>query len=198
MHIGKKNLTHDYFIPDSNNDNLITIENSFCEKDLGFNFSANLKWKQHVIIPASEVNQILGMIKGTFSYKDKQIFKVFYNLFVRPHFENGIAVWSPYPKGYTYILERVQRQATKLTSSLKNIKYEEKLINLYLTKLSTQCLKSDLIQNLKIINKINSVNPTLHGYNFLDPVPAQGILPPEARSQFPALTTKRQYIKKIS
>ncbi|XP_065664404.1 uncharacterized protein LOC136086063 [Hydra vulgaris] len=95
MHIRKNNPKHDYFIPDMNNHNIITLKKSMYEKDLGINFSANLKWKQHAISSASKAN--------------KEMFKVLYTTLVHPHLEYSIAVWSPYLKGNISVLEPVQR-----------------------------------------------------------------------------------------
>ena len=36
------------------------------ERDLGVNFSNDLKWKQHVVSTASKANSMLGMIKKSF------------------------------------------------------------------------------------------------------------------------------------
>ena len=42
--------------------------------------------------------QMIGMIKGTFTFLDKGIFNHLYKALVRPHLEYGTAIWSPYLK----------------------------------------------------------------------------------------------------
>ena len=53
-----------------------------------------LKYK--VLMPGSEGNQVLGMIRRNISYKDKSLIVPLYKAIVRPHLEYCIQAWSPY------------------------------------------------------------------------------------------------------
>ena len=56
------------------------------------------------------------------------------------------------------ILEAVQRRATKLVYSLKNLSYEDRLKKLGLTTLEERRIRGDMIQYFKCINGFNIVN----------------------------------------
>ena len=68
------------------------------EKDLGITFSADVKVSEQCGIAASKGNQILGLIRRTITYKDKQIIVPLYKAIVRPHLEYCIQAWRPYHK----------------------------------------------------------------------------------------------------
>ena len=68
------------------------------EKDLGVTFSADMKVSEQCGIAASKGNQILGLIRRTITYKEKQLIVPLYKAIVRPHFEYCIQAWRPYRK----------------------------------------------------------------------------------------------------
>ena len=64
------------------------------KKDLGVTFSADVKVSDQCGIAASKSNQILGLIRRTIIYKEKQLYKAI----VRPYLEYCIQAWRPYRK----------------------------------------------------------------------------------------------------
>src|SRR5664279_2348951 len=56
------------------------------------------------------------------------------------------------------LIERVQRRATKLISSLKDMTYEKRLKLFNLTTLETRMLRGDLIEVLKILKGFDDVD----------------------------------------
>ena len=58
-----------------------------------------------------------------------------YKIYVRPHLEYCIQVWSPYLAKDNDLLEKVQRRATKLLPSLFDLPYETRLERLGLYSL---------------------------------------------------------------
>ena len=50
-----------------------------------------------------------------------------YLAFVQPHLEYAVSVWSLYSKKDITVLENIQKLASKLFSSLKQLSYLEKL-----------------------------------------------------------------------
>ena len=79
------------------------------EKDLGVTFSADIKVSEQCGIAASKGNQILGLIRRTITYKEKQLIVPLYKAIVRPHLEYCIQAWRPYRKKVIDELERIQR-----------------------------------------------------------------------------------------
>ena len=92
------------------------------EKHLGggVTINANMKVSEQCRIAASKGNQILGMIRRNITYTDNSLIVPLYkaiHLRVRPHLEYGIQAWSPYPRKYLGMHEKMQRRATKLINA---------------------------------------------------------------------------------
>ena len=68
------------------------------EKILGVTFSADMKVSEQCGIAASKGNQILGLIRWTNMYNEKQLIVPLYRAIVRPHLEYFIQAWRPYRK----------------------------------------------------------------------------------------------------
>ena len=83
MHIESKITKHLYTL---DNSSLTPVAE---EKDLGIYFDQFLKFSIHCAKSASKANSMLGLIKRTFSYMDKEIFLNLYITMVRPHMEYG-------------------------------------------------------------------------------------------------------------
>ena len=81
-----------------------------------------------------------------------------YVTYVRPHLEYASSIWCPYNKSHINMIENVQRRATKLTHSLRNLDYNERLARLGLTTLADRRKRGDVIQIFKIISGQNIVN----------------------------------------
>ena len=76
------------------------------EKDLGVTFNADMKVSVQCGIAVSKGNQILGLIRRTVTYKEKQLIVPLYKAIVRPHLEYCIQAWRPYRKKDIDKLER--------------------------------------------------------------------------------------------
>ena len=57
------------------------------EKHLGVTLSVDMKVSEQRRIAASKGNQILGLIRRTITYKEKQLIVPLYKAIVRPHLE---------------------------------------------------------------------------------------------------------------
>ena len=71
-----------------------------------------------------------------------------------------MTVWCPYFRKDIDVLERVQRRATKMSTQLKRLTYQDRLIRLGLTTLEIRRARGDLIQFYKIINGLEVVKWT--------------------------------------
>ena len=135
------------------------------EKDLGITISADMKVSEQCGIAAAKGNQILGLIRRNIVYKEKELIIPLYKTIVRPHLEYCIQAWRPYRKKDIYMLERVQRRATKMIQKLRNISYEMRLKECGLTTLETRRLRGDQIEVFKILNGYENIDRNIffHG-----------------------------------
>jgi len=71
--------------------------------------------------------------------------------------EYCVKAWSPHLAKDIQTLEKVQRSATKLVSSLKKLSYEARLNKLGLLTIEKWRIRGDLIETYKIINGMENV-----------------------------------------
>ena len=65
------------------------------EKDLGVTINAKMRVSEQCRIAASKGNQVLVMIRGNITYKEKSLIVPLYKAIVRPHLEYCIQAWNP-------------------------------------------------------------------------------------------------------
>ena len=92
VHIEHGNMDEEYKMGDA------VLGRTTQEKDLVVTFSADTKVSEQCGIAASKGNQILGLIRRTIVYKEKQLIVTLYKAIVRPHLEHCIQAWRPYRK----------------------------------------------------------------------------------------------------
>ena len=162
MHIGNNNPETKYTMKKGDNlENIITCED---EKDLGVTFDKKLNFNKHIESAIGKANRMLGLIKRTFSYMDKDIFLRLYKSMVRPHLEYGNIIWNRLLKKHSISIERVQRRATKLLKQCNQLSYSERLNYLDLHSLKGRRLRGDLIETYKMFNGFTDTDP----YNFFE------------------------------
>ncbi len=102
-----------------------------CSVFLGVTIFSSLKFSQQCNEAVRKADRILGLIKRNFSIKNKDIVLRLYNRFVGSHLEYTVQFWSPHHvKGIAKL--GLQRRATKIVPSLRNISFEERLSRLNL------------------------------------------------------------------
>ena len=101
---------------------------------------------------------MLGIIKRTFSYLNKDTFVKLSKSLVRPHLEYANVIWSPFLKRQSIYVENVQRRATRLLKCCKDLSYCERLKLLRLHSLKGRRVRGDLIQLYKIYNGIDDIS----------------------------------------
>ena len=92
IHIGHGNMDEENKIGDA------VIGRTTQEKDFRVTFSADMKVSEQCGITASKGNQIIGLIRRTIMYNEKQLIVPLYKAIVRPHLEYCIQAWRPYRK----------------------------------------------------------------------------------------------------
>ena len=120
------------------------------EKDLGVIIDSKLTFEKHIQAKINKANQIMGLIRRTIEYLNKENFKLLFTALVRPHLEYANAVWSPSLKKHVNALENVQRRATKYIPGLANMSYQERLQTLELPTLQYRRYRGDMIEVFKI------------------------------------------------
>ena len=156
LHVGKHDTGIRYTMTANNQE--IELEKVESEKDLGVIIDQNLTFRAHITSKVNIANKNLGIIFRTFTYIDQEMFLNLYKSIVRPHLEYATPVWSPFYKKDKIIIENVQRRATKLVSSCKDLSYPERLRTLGLPTLEYRRERADLIQVYKILHDIDSVD----------------------------------------
>ena len=156
MHIGKKNPRQEYYMKIENEKQ--KLETCTEEKDLGITFDENLRFDIHIDNITKKANQMLGIIRRTFTFMNKVIFSKLYKSLVRSHLEYGNVIWNPYLKRQSIQIERVQRRATKLVPECKEMSYGNRLRYLKIFSLKGRRIRGDLIQMYKIFQGLDEVN----------------------------------------
>ena len=72
-----------------------------------------MKVSEQCEIASSKVYQIIGIIRRSITYKEKQLIVPLYKAIVRPHLEYCIQAWKPYRKKDIDKLEKIQRRTIK-------------------------------------------------------------------------------------
>ena len=151
LHIGKHDRGIKYTMASNNQE--IELEKVDSEKDLGVIIDQNLTFRDHINSKVNIANRNLGIIFRTFTFIDEEKFLNLYKSISTP-------IWSPLYKKDKIIIENIQRCATKLVASCKNLSYPERLRKLGLPTLEyrrereRERERADLIQVYKILNDI--------------------------------------------
>ena len=154
IHYGRNNTEKDYHITD------IGITKDEVEKDLGVNFDSKLKFSPHVATIAKKANSRLGLIKRNFANKSKDIIIPLYKSLVRPILEYASCIWNPTLRRDVIEIEKVQRRATKLISTVSHLPYEDRLKMLKLDSLAFRRRRCDMLQVYRIVHKIDKIELT--------------------------------------
>ena len=115
-----------------------------------------MKVSEQCGIAASKGNQILGLVRRTIMYKEKQLIVPLYKAIVIPHLEYCIHAWRLYRKKDK--LERIQRSSTKMIPELRDLSYKSRLLQCGLTTLETRRLRGDQIEVFNIVNDYENVD----------------------------------------
>ena len=105
-----------------------------------------------------KANNILGCIRRTIKYRDRNIMLPLYMAHVRSRLEYASVIWSPYKLNDIRAIEYVQRRATKLIRGMYGISYEERLKSLNLPSLQFRRRRADMIEVFKIVSGIERID----------------------------------------
>ena len=151
LRVGKNNPERDYNVKMKGvNRPLQKCEE---EKDLGVIFDKDLSFDTHIQKSINKANQMIGLIKRTFSYLNKDTFLKLYKAMVRSHLEYGNVIWYPRLKRQSIEIERVQRRAATLLHECTFMSYTDRLNYLHLHSLKGRRMRGDLTEVFKIFHE---------------------------------------------
>jgi endonuclease/exonuclease/phosphatase family metal-dependent hydrolase len=150
MHYGRTNPNLNYVMTSDPIPSHMEVTQE--EKDLGIIFTPEMKFSLHIAKIVKKANQMVGLVKRSFKYLDKDMFSHLYKALIRSHLESGNKVWFPIRKTDSDHLEKVQRRATKLVPCLKDLSYGERLKQLKLPSLVYRRRRGDMLQVYKIVH----------------------------------------------
>jgi ribonuclease P/MRP protein subunit RPP40 len=130
------------------------------ENNLGIWISNDLKASTHCAKAVGKANQILGLIRRSFTYLDCRLMKQLFTAMVRPHLEYGNVVWHPFLRKDIQLLEGVQHRATRMVPGLSKLTYEERLKVMGLPSLAYRRVRGDAIEAYKYLHGIYKVDCT--------------------------------------
>ncbi len=121
----------------------LRLERVQCVKDRGVTIASNLRFCQQCKNAAGKANGMLGFVNRIVSFNNKDITLLLYIILVWPHREYAVQFWSPHHAKDIARLA-VQRRATNMIASLRNISNEERLERLNLFPLEKRSLRGKL------------------------------------------------------
>jgi len=123
-------------------------------RDLGIQFSDNLKFSSHIESIVSKAHLTSNCILRSFPTNNSSLLVSLFKTFVRSKIEYASQIWNPHRKKEINLIERVQRKFTKRLSICKNLNYNERLQKLDLDTLEIRRIKLDLYLVYKIIHHL--------------------------------------------
>ena len=146
----------------------VKLQHTESEKDLGVILDSKLQFKEHIHSATIKGNQLVGMIRRSFTYLDSDTFVRLFKSLVRPILEYGNTVWSPYLKTQINEVERVQRRATRLVPGLGELHYEQRLRKLHLPTLEYRRWRGMMIETFKFVKGEYKIDPKTVGLTLDD------------------------------
>jgi hypothetical protein len=135
-----------------------TIQPAVAERDLGVIVDSQRKWSTQCEAVSKKANQRLGLLRRTFTSIPQDAFNIVFKTYIRPLLEYGNVLWSPYLAKDIDMLERVQRRATRLVPTCRNLSYPERLRKLHLPTLEQRRRRGDLIETYKVLHNMYDID----------------------------------------
>jgi hypothetical protein len=153
MYIGHSNNRHGYILAD------MPVTATDEVRDLGVTLTTQLSMECNTLSKVKKANQVLGMLRRSFSHLDQKTLCLLYKALVRPHLEYCHVITHPLTERDMKNIEAVQRRATKQISALRDLPYEIRLQRLKLPSMRYRLLRGDLIQVYKYCHGMISPKP---------------------------------------
>ena len=95
MSLGHSPVLCDHTLNSSDGDLDTPITRVEEERDLGILFTPNLKFDKHISNIIRKANNLIGVIKRSFSCLDPPMFQTLYTTLIRPHLEYASVICDP-------------------------------------------------------------------------------------------------------
>ena len=128
------------------------LDVSRLERDLGVQVDSLLKFRQQAAAAVAKANQVLAVIRRSFALINEETLPLLFKSLVRPHLEYGNLVWGPFNRADQRAVERVQRRATRLVVSIRNLDYQTRLRLLKLPSLYYRRRRGDMIHVYQMLH----------------------------------------------
>jgi hypothetical protein len=188
MHLGHSNQRNEYSMEG------VKLELTKEEKGLGILIPDNLKPVAQCAKVAKTAQSVLGQITRAFRFQDRRVFLQLYKQYVRPHLKFAVQAWSPWHQADKEVLEKVQKRAVAMVSSLVS----------KMTTLEERRHQADMLQMYKVASGIGQLDEegwfrpsppaAAHTHHYADPLyvrPNHGRL--EIRRQFFSVHAAEQW-----
>ena len=119
------------------------------EKDLGVKFHSSMKFESHISSVVNKTNQLIGLIKRSFSFMDKELFLKLYKTLVRTHADYGTLYGTQSQRKINKLLKIYNVERPKLCQRSKTY---------HLQTLEYRMRSGDLIQMIKILHDIDHID----------------------------------------
>ncbi|XP_071954278.1 uncharacterized protein [Antedon mediterranea] len=93
IHYGNSNPQMQFTMPTEKGDE--DLPNANTEKDLGVTFDQSLKFSLQTNEAVNKANRLIGLVRRSFDYMDKDMFLPLYKSIIRPHLEYASCIWYP-------------------------------------------------------------------------------------------------------
>ena len=123
----------------------VEIESVDYMRDLGVNIDANLKFHSHANSCVLKANRILSVIAKSFINLNSDMLPVLYKSLVRPVLEYGNLIWGPFYTHDQIQIEKVQKRASRLVTTVSDLPYTDRLSALNLPSLAYRRRRGDMI-----------------------------------------------------
>ena len=150
-------IHHDYCL-----ENLV-VPKVGVRKHLGIWLEETLSWDSHISNICAKAGRVLGLIKRTFTTKNRQGIEFAFKVLVLPILEYRCPVWNPYLQKHIHALESIQRRATRLICG-SSLSYDDRLKKLGWSTLEDRRKYLSLVTLYKILFGYIDINPN----NYLD------------------------------
>ena len=118
---------------------------------MGVIVDPDLTFAKHVEMKVNKANKLLGLIRVSYSYLDKESMTLLFKGLIRPHLEYANVVWSPLYKKEMNLIENVLHRATKMVPECRNMDREDRLKYLKLPSMYYRRARGDMIEVYKFM-----------------------------------------------